>query len=426
MFRVFILAALTCTLIFAQAPPAITAEQAIQEALSHNLELAAARFGISIAEARQITARLRPNPVLTSSADHLDLLGTGYSSANNAGPNEYSLRTDWVFERGGKRASRIELAAAGKTLAELGLRDVIRRLVYDVQSAFLDVQLAKENLALAQDNLRSLNGIVDINTTRVRTGDLAGVELSRSRIAAMQYETAVRQAELQLRQARTRLLLLLGRQDASEDIDVLGPIRRDPDPLRLEDIRTRAHEQRPDLLEARQLQARNQADLRLQLAQGRIDYTAGVEYRRQQGVAGTGNSLGFFVSAPLPVFNRNQGEIVRAERETEQARASIRALETRVDNDVAAAWQQYSTSKSLLQSIETQMISTAKQVRETTDYSYRRGEATLIEFLDAQRAFNDVMQSFNEARVGYARSLYLIDSVTGSSVGEPAGPPLTR
>ena len=148
MFSAFLLAALTCALALSQSRPAITIDQAIQEALGNNLELAAARFGISIAEARQITARLRPNPVLTSSADHLDLLGTGYSSANNAGPNEYSLRTDWAFERGGKRASRIELAAAGISRAEFGLRDVIRRLVYDVQNAVLDIHLQKKTWRL--------------------------------------------------------------------------------------------------------------------------------------------------------------------------------------------------------------------------------------------------------------------------------------
>ena len=58
------------------------------------------------------------------------------------------------------------------------------------------------------------------------------------------------------------------------------------------------------------------------------------------------------------------------------------------------------------------MVARAKEVRETTEYSYRRGEATLVEFLDARRAFHDITQSFNEARPNYARSLYLIDAVT--------------
>jgi outer membrane protein, heavy metal efflux system len=60
------------------------------------------------------------------------------------------------------------------------------------------------------------------------------------------------------------------------------------------------------------------------------------------------------------------------------------------------------------------MIGRAKEVRDTTEYSYRRGEASLVEFLDAQRAFNDVMQSYNDARASFAKSLYLIDSVTAA------------
>jgi cobalt-zinc-cadmium efflux system outer membrane protein len=383
--------------------------------MANNLDLAAARYGITIAEARQITAALRPNPVLTASADHLDVLGTGYNAINNAGPNEYALRTDFVLERGGKRAARINLAAADRTFAQLSFQDAMRRLIFDVAGAFVEVQAAKENVSLAEDNLRTLNSIVSINTARVSTGDLAGVELERSQVAALQYQTAVRQAELRLRQAKTALQLLLGRTVLSETLDVTGPIRRDLAPLNLDELRARAQSQRPDLLAARQYQARNQADLRLQLAQGKIDYTTGVEYRRQQGLNGTGNSLGVFFSAPLPVFNRNQGEIVRAQRESDQAAAQIRALSARVENEVAATWQQYTTSRGLLEDIEKNMLEKAKSVRERTDYSYRRGEASFVEFLDAQRAFNEVMQSYNDARSGYARSLYLIDSVTATA-----------
>jgi cobalt-zinc-cadmium efflux system outer membrane protein len=309
----------------------------------------------------------------------------------------------------------MNLASAETSAAELRFQDSVRRLIYDVQSAFVDVQSAKETSRLAQDNLRTLNAIVAINTDRVRTGDLAGVELERSRLAAMQYQTAVRQGELQLKQAQSRLQFLLGRTALTEDLDVAGPLRRDDGILNLEAIRTGAMQHRPDLLEARQSEVRNQADLRLQIAQGRIDYSAGMEYRRQQGVNGTGNSLGFFVSAPLPVFNRNQGEILRAQREIGQAAAQIHAQEARVTSEVAAAWQQYSTARTLLDSIEKDMLVKAREVRDVTEYSYRRGEATLVEFLDAQRAFNDIMQSYGDARANFARSLYLIDSVTGAT-----------
>ena len=126
--------------------------------------------------------------------------------------------------------------------------------------------------------------------------------------------------------------------------------------------------------------------------------------------------MGFFFSAPLPVFNKNQGEIERARREQQQIQARIRALELTVGTDVETAYEQYSTARSLLESVEKEMLGKARQVRETMDYSYRRGEASFVEFLDAQRTFNETLQTFNEARAEYARNLYAIDSVTGRSV----------
>ena len=126
--------------------------------------------------------------------------------------------------------------------------------------------------------------------------------------------------------------------------------------------------------------------------------------------------LGFFFSFPVPLFNRNQGEIERARQERRQVEARARALEATIRNEVDNAYQQYATARDLLENIEKDMLGQARQVREITEYSYRRGEASLIELLDAQRAFNDTMQSYNEARAEFARSLFLIDSTSGKAV----------
>ncbi len=396
-------------------PAIVTVDQAIREAIDHNLTLLAAKYDVTVAEARMITARLRPNPVLSLSADHLDWLGTGYTLQNSAGPEEYAGRTDFVLERGRKREARIAVATQDRDIARMNVSAAVRTLTLDVQNAFLDTLLAKENLQLAEDNLKSLEGIVNINQTRVRAGDLAPVELSRSQVASLQFQTAVQQARLRLIQAKNQLQLLMGRLVPAADFDVTGDFRRDRIPQTLETASASALERRPDLSALRISQARSQADLRLQIAQGRVDYTVGSEYRRQQGLNGTGNSVGFFFSAPLPVFNRNQGEIARAERETEQAGARIRALEASVRNDVLNAWQRYQSSQNLVQTVETNMLEQARSVRRITEYSYRRGEASLVEFLDAQRAFNDTVQTWNEARAEYARSLYQLESLAGLS-----------
>jgi cobalt-zinc-cadmium efflux system outer membrane protein len=400
----------------AEAPETVTLEQAVAEALERNLTLLAERANLPIARARLITARLRPNPVLSLGGDHLDLLGTGFNEINAAGPAEFSLRSDFLYERGGKRRSRIEAAQGALEVAELEVLNAARALRLQVQSAFVDALLAKENLALARQNREMLERIVEANAVRLRAGELAEVELVRSRLAALQQANAVRRAERELRAALIRLQSLMGRDRFMPAFDVAGELRREGAVPAPEELRRAALENRPDLLALRREGARAAAELRLELARGKVDWTFGTEYRRQQGLAGTGNMLGFFFSLPLPLFDRNQGEIERARQQIRQSELRLRALENAIRAELEDGWQQFHTARELLEQIEGRMLAQAREVREVTEYSYRRGEATLLELLDAQRAFNDTMQAYNEARAEYARSLYALEAAAGKEI----------
>ena len=399
----------------AQTSP-LTLEQAIQEALGRNLDLQAERLGLSVAEARQITAALRPNPVLTFEGQTLNLTGVRFGPDSPLGPNAFNAHADYVIERGNKRQERMNFAAEDKRLAELQIKELVRRLVLEVQSGFVDVQQSRAALALAEQNLKSLQGIVEVNENRVRTGDLAPVELDRSRVAAIQYETAVEQARLNLDQAKTRLQRSLGRTAAVPDFDVTGDLRRTGTVGSLEELTQRAIERRPDLAVTRQAIARSRSDLKLQIANGKVDYTVGTEYTYQRAFGIGGSTLGFSFSMPLPVYNKNQGEIARAQREGRQYETRTTALEAAIRNETELAWRQYKTAERLLGNIEANLLDRVRRVREVTEYSYRRGEATLVEFLDAQRAYNDAIQSHTEARASFARSLYVIDAVTAADL----------
>jgi cobalt-zinc-cadmium efflux system outer membrane protein len=403
-------------------PPAqhdpLTIGQAVAESIEKNLDLMAERYNLPIADARIVTAKLRPNPVVSIWGNYLDVLGTGFNAATNAaGPTESGVRVDFVLERGGKRRERIAVAEAGKAVAQLELLNATRTLIADVQNSFVDVLRAKADLALATENLGTFDEIVRVNSNRVKSGDLAEVELIRSQVAQLQFENTVRQTELRLHTARARLQLLVGRPRGDRPVDAIGEMRRDETILALETLREQAFAKRPDVLAQRQDQARSQAELRLQLAQGKVDYTVGAAANRQwvHGLD-AGNSMGFFFSMPLPVYNRNQGEIARAQQQRLQVEARIRALETTIENEVEGAYLRYENARTTLGRIESSLLGRAQDVRKVTEYSYRRGEATFLELLDAQRAYNETVQAHNEARAEFARSLYSIDAATGANV----------
>jgi outer membrane protein, heavy metal efflux system len=405
---------------FAQPPEQIqslTIQQAVAEAVQKNLNVLAERYSVPIAEARIITASLRPNPVLSVEGVYLDILGTGYNDFNKAGPEEFAVRTDFVFERGGKRQRRIDVAESATSTAELQFLNTVRSVVLEVQTAFVDLLQAKADLALAQKTLDTFRETVQINTGRVRAGDLAEVELLRTQVAELQFENAVAQARLKVETGRAKLRVLLGRTKSDILPDATGDFRREELKNTLDALRIRAFSLRPDYLALQRDVARSQAELRLQLAQGKVDYTVGTEYRRQQGVNGKGNSIGVFFSTNLPVFNRNQGEIERARQEQSQAEARIRALQATIENEVETAWLQYRTARESVHRVEETMLTKATEVRRITERTYRLGAASFLDFLDAQRAYNDTIQIRNAALADFAKSLYSIDAATGTSIG---------
>ena len=187
-------------------------------------------------------------------------------------------------------------------------------------------------------------------------------------------------------------------------------------PLDREKIQTDALAARPDLLAARLEQARSQSELRLQIAQGKVDYTVGMEYRRQQGINGKGNSLGFFFSAPLPVFNRNQGEIARVRAEQNQIRKNIESLQSQVAGEVASAYQEFEAARQMIGEIERDLLRPSTEARDTTAYVYRAGASSLIDVLDAQRAFNETMSAYYDAQAAYRRAATRLASVAGQEV----------
>jgi len=403
----------------ANTPPSvITVDQAVDEALQNNLDLLAQRVELTIAEARMIAARLRPNPVLSLSGDHLDALGTGFDQVNVGGPPEISSRVDFPIERGGKRQLRVATANYAREIAEARLLEAIRKLKLDVTLGCVEVIQAKANLALAIDNLRTFEELVRTNSVRVNAGAIPPLDLTRSQVAMLQFRSNVKRAELALLTTKTRLQNLLGRSTPTDGFEVLGELKVPLHVFGLElgALQSTAIDARPDVKALNLDQARSQSELRLQLAQGKVDYTFGTEYRRQQGINGKSNTLGFFFSVPLPVFNRNQGEIARVRAEQEQLQRQIEALKAQVQTEVKMAFQEFRSARELVEGIESDLLKPAEQARDTSAYVYRSGASSLIEFLDAQRAFNETMQSYHEAQAAYRRALTQLNATIGKEV----------
>jgi len=396
---------------------AITVAEAVEEALQHNLALMAERSNLSIADASMVAARLRPNPVVSLSGDHLDWLGTGFNEINNGGPEEFAARVDVPFERGRKREARIDVASFLASAAQAQFADAVRALRGDVTQAAVDVIAAKATRDLVAENLRTFEELARVNQARANAGAIAPFESTRAQVAMLQFRSTMVRADLDLATAQSRLRTLLGRPPGAplELATGLGGGTSAPPP-ELAELQRVAATTRPDLRALELSQARSLADLRLQEALGKVDYTFGAEYRRQQGIAGKSNSLGFFFSAPLPVANRNQGEIARAGAEGQQAARQIAARRAQIEADVESAYHEFIETRGMVLGMERDLLQPATTVRDIAAYTYRSGGSTLLELLDAERAFTDTMQSYVEAQASLRRAIARLNTAVATEV----------
>ena len=389
----------------------LTIEQAINEATENNLSLLAERMNLTIAEASLITARLRPNPLLSLSGDHINP-----GDINNP-PTELAFRIDVPIETGDKRQRRMAVAEHDKAIVEVQLFDAIRKLKLEVSQACVALLQAKAQLGIVVDSVRLLDGLVRLNEIRVQAGSIIPLELTRSRVSMFQFRSDVRRGELNLITAKTKLQTLLGRKTVSDEFDILGELK---EPMRapglgLASLVDLALITRPDLKALERQVERSQSELQLQLAEAKVDYSVGTEYRRQ-GFNGGANTLGVFFSVPIPFFNRNQGEIARVTAEHERLLRQLQARKVEITAEIRTAYEEFRSARALVESIEQELLGSAEQARTISAYLYRTDASTLTDFLDTQRAFSETMQNYYEAQAAYRRAAIQLNANVGKEV----------
>jgi len=304
----------------------ITLEQAMDMAVKHNHALLAARNVILQNQASEVTAYLRPNPTLSMDAQFLPVFNpsnfNGTYIDNNA---QFDVGIGYLFERGGKRPRRLEAAKDQTTVTESLVADNERTLAFNVATQFVGVLLAQSTLDLALDDLKSFQSTVDIGEAQYKAGDISEGDLLKIKLQMLQFQTDVSAAKLVKVQALAALRQLVGFESVPDEYDVQGDLEYLPVHSGLDDLKAQALRSRPDLRAAQQSVTLSQGQLSLAQANGKRDVNASINYSH----LGRVNTMSAFVNFELPIFDRNQGEILRTRTAiTQISRAFIGGLRT--------------------------------------------------------------------------------------------------
>lgn len=386
----------------------LSLEQVERAALDSNPGLRVALLDVAAVRRDVVTAGLRPNPWLVVTGD---VFGPG-GVALQPSANQWGLSLQVPLELGAKRQRRSDVAEAVYSTSRLLLADSARRVLLVVRLAFYDVQAADQGLILAQRNVDLYARLVALDQSRLEQKQISGAELSRAVLARAQSDLARDLAELQLLKAQDALGLALGQRRRLAARDTLATIARAPAPLAA--LEAQALRERPDVLAGRALRRSAGANVRLQEANGVISPTVGVDFVSQQGQP----SYGVSGTVPLALFNRNQGERSKAVVRQDQADRTMRAVELLALTDVRSAWSEFETRRVALSRFTTGgaegILARAQAVLESTQYAYRAGGVSLLEFLDAVRTFADITRAYVDAVTAYNKSVATLDAASGA------------
>jgi len=417
--RFLALAAAMCvaSVAFAQTtPPAsgpvkITLDDAIQMALQHNHNLLAQRTVVQQNQAEEITANLRPNPVLQGDAQFLPIFQPDKFSADYINTTaQFDVGLSYLFERGRKRQHRLQAARDVTEQSRFTVIDNERNLIFLVASQYIDVQVAESTIDLAAQDLKSFQNTVDISESRYKAGDISEVDFLKIKIQLLQFQTDMSQAQLAKVQALASLRQSLGYESVPADYDVASAFDYAPVTMKLEDLQAKALADRPDLRAARQGIAAANSQYELQKAIGKVDPTGTAVYSHVSNVS----SASFFGNIQIPIFNRNQGEILRAKYAITQAEELSRAASDQVMTDVMNAYEGVRTNDQIVTLYLSGYLKEAQDSRDISEYAYKRGAASLLDYLDAERSYRATELAYRQALASYLTAVEQLREAVGT------------
>ena len=364
-------------------PARITLAQAMEEADARSPRITAAQAGVEAARGRQRQAGYRFNPTLAIDVENF--AGSGpYSGFNGL---ETTVSINQQLDLAGRRRARMTLADSEISAAQYRLEIARADLAFEVRSQFAAAIAARDSLVLARENEALTRELVRVAQTMVDTGNEPPLRAFRANASLVQATAALRAAEADERQARRSLAALLGASAPPAELveGDLWALTTEVDARTTLDVR---------LAETERLIA--EAQLHGQRAEGRIDPTVGIGVRQLRE---TGDrALVANMSMPLPVFDRNRGNVSAARSDVAAAIARREDAILKAEAAIANARAELDAAEATLVAIEGSGIAQAREGVRLAELSYRAGKSSLVEYIDAQRAFADTQAELIAAR----------------------------
>jgi cobalt-zinc-cadmium efflux system outer membrane protein len=389
----------------------ITLDQAIDLALAHNHSIKASRTLILQNQAQEITANLRPNPTLGADTQFVPIFSPQDFSPDNLNvTQQFDIGIGYLFERGRKRQRRLQAARDQTAVTRAQVADSERTLAFNVGQQFVNVLLAESTLQFAMQDLKGFQQTVDISEAQLKAGFIGEGDYLKIKLQLLQFQTDVSSARLARVQALVGLRELLGYDAVPADFDVIGDLAYQPVKANLETLQAQALRERPDFRAAELGITAAKSQILLAKANAKVDVNGTYDFTHVSGE----NTASIFVNFELPIFNRNQGEILRTNHALTQAQEQEQSASDTVLSDVADAYEAVKSNDEVVQLYTSGYLKQAQDSRDISEYAYKRGAASLLDYLDAERSYRSIQLAYRQALASYMTALEQLKEALGT------------
>jgi cobalt-zinc-cadmium efflux system outer membrane protein len=386
-------------------------DQAIDLASAHNHALKATRTLILQNQAQEVTANLRPNPTLNFDSQFVPIFSpSNFSSDNLDQVEQWDLGVGYLFERGHKRQRRLQAAVDQTAVTKAQVSDAERSLAFNVAQQFVAVLLAESTLRFAEADLKSFEDTVKLFETQYKAGYISEGDYLKIKLQLLQFETDLSSAKLARVQGLVALRALLGYDAVPASYDVVGDLSYEPLKTTVEELQAKALQNRPDYRASVLGVTAAQSQIALAKANAKQDVTGTAYYTHTGGES----TASFFASFGLPFFDRNQGEIARTRYALAQAQESQVSLNDTVLSDVSSAYEALRSNEEIVTIYTSGYLKQAQDSLDISEYAYKRGASSLLDFLDAERSNRATQLAYRQALASYMTALEQLKEAVGT------------
>lgn len=383
---------------------ALTLRQALALALTHNPELASVRFDIRIAEARTLQAKLLPNPEAELTSENI----AGSDSYSDARRSENTLLLGQLIELGGKHRARVREAAVGRDLAAFDYETRKRNVFLKTAEQFIEVLAAQRRIAITDDLVRLANDFVPAIEKRIEAGKASELEKTRLDVAVASARIDAEQAKHDLVGARQRLAAQWG-STKPRFASAVGDLDSVRTTASLETLASRLAAN-PRLARFGAEIAQREAALAREKAAALPDVTLRAGARQINETKDTTAVVAF--SVPLPLWNRNQGNISAAREQVARAGAEQAAAAAALMTELSDAWQNLARARSAISILRENVLPGAESALKATNEGYEAGRFSYLDVLDARRTIGAARTQYLQAITEYHKALHAVEALT--------------